>query len=82
MKFENTRVMNFGGALRGMRNPKESWNRSDTTIEVVPQTDPRFTEPLRIENTDFGLAINIGHNDMLLAQTLIRGGSEHRKFLR
>lgn len=82
MKFENTRVMNFGGALRGMRNPKESWNRSDTTIEVVPRTDSRFTEPLRIENTDFGLVIDIGHNDMLLAQTLIRGGSEHRKFLR
>lgn len=82
MKFENTRVMNFGGALRGMRNPKESWSRSDTKIKIVSQSDDCFIEPLRIENTDFGLAINIGPNDKKLAQTLIRGGSEHRKFMR
>ena len=30
MKFENIRVMNFENALRGMRNPKESWNLSDS----------------------------------------------------
>ena len=31
MKFENTKVMNFDGALRGMRNPMNSWNMSDST---------------------------------------------------
>lgn len=30
MKFENTEVFNFDGAIRGMRNPKESWNKSDS----------------------------------------------------
>lgn len=30
MKFENTKVYNFVGALRGMRNPLESWDRSDS----------------------------------------------------
>ncbi len=30
MKFENIKVMNFEGALRGMRNPKNSWDRSDS----------------------------------------------------
>lgn len=30
MKFENTEVFNFEGALRGMRNPKESWSKSDS----------------------------------------------------
>ena len=30
MKFENTWVGNFEGALRGMRNPKNSWNKSDS----------------------------------------------------
>ncbi len=30
MKFENTKVMNFEGALRGMRNPLNSWDRSDS----------------------------------------------------
>ena len=62
MKFENTSVWGFEHALRGMRNPKESWARSDSTFE----------------NGN----VVIGPNDMKLAQTLIRGGSEHRKFLR
>lgn len=30
MKFENTEVFNFEGALRGMRNPMDSWNKSDS----------------------------------------------------
>ena len=30
MKFQNTQVFNFQGALRGMRNPKNSWNKSDS----------------------------------------------------
>lgn len=35
MKFENTQVMNFSGALRGMRNPKESWKNSDSIFGIV-----------------------------------------------
>ena len=30
MKFKNTEVFNFEGALRGMRNPLNSWNKSDS----------------------------------------------------
>ena len=30
MKFENTHVYNFEGAIHGMRNPMNSWNRSDS----------------------------------------------------
>ena len=30
MKFENTKVFNFEGAFRGMRNPLNSWDRSDS----------------------------------------------------
>ena len=33
MKFENTEVFNFKGALRGMRNPKNSWDKSDSSFE-------------------------------------------------
>lgn len=35
MKFENTRVMGFEGAFRGMRNPMESWNRSDSFFDLI-----------------------------------------------
>lgn len=33
MKFENTEVFNFKGALRGMRNPLESWEKSDSIFQ-------------------------------------------------
>ena len=33
MKFENTKVMNFEGSIRGMRNPLESWARSDSKYD-------------------------------------------------
>ena len=82
MKFENTRVMNLEGALRGMRNPKESWNRSDTTVRVVSKNDKAFNEMFRVGATPFSTVITIGPNDRKLAQTLIKAGPEHRKFLR
>lgn len=34
MKFENTEVMNFEGALRGMRNPMNSWAKSDSSFGI------------------------------------------------
>jgi hypothetical protein len=34
MKFENTTVMNFEGALRGMRNPMNSWAKSDSEFGI------------------------------------------------
>lgn len=72
MKFENTEVFNFEGALRGMRNPKESWNKSDSEWEthINYNKDEVYTK------------FAIGKNDLKLAQTLIRAGSEHRKFMR
>lgn len=67
MKFEHTEVMNFEGAIRGMRNPKESWDKSDSYYG----------------NNEVGLeSYVIGKNDLELMQTLIRAGSEHRKFMR
>ena len=35
MRFENTQVSNFSGALRGMRNPLASWDKSDSFFGVV-----------------------------------------------
>lgn len=37
MKFENTRVYNFEGALRGMRNPMNSWDKSDSYFGLMSQ---------------------------------------------
>lgn len=67
MKFEHTQVFNFEGALRGMRNPLNSWAKSDSKITWEYGETPCY---------------EIGPNDMDLCRRLINGGPEHRKFLR
>lgn len=69
MKFKNTEVFNFEGALRGMRNPMNSWNKSDSKWFYN-------------DDDDWEGKFVVGENDLNLAQRLIKGGSEHRKFLR
>ena len=122
MKFEKTWVGNFEGAFRGLRNPKNSWDKSDSFFGVVnldyvsedmeiadewvkafhPDLNwpEEFTDEgcnlaeeytnklikngvLRLNDNDnvADLAF-IGPQDMKLAQTLIKAGPEHRKFLR
>ena len=77
IKFKNTDVWGFEHALRGMRNPMNSWNKSDS--KYCGDFDECEKCNLRIDTCD---AYLIGENDMNLAQKLIKGGSEHRKFLR
>lgn len=80
MKFENTEVWGFQAALRGMRNPKNSWNKNDTIIyDDDTWTGTQNGKSLG-DNTP--MMVYIGPNDMKLAQTLIKAGPEHRKFLR
>lgn len=80
MKFENTEVFNFEGAFRGLRNPKNSWNRSDSGKLYWDGT--WYHEELKNYFTEYGVNFYIGENDMKLAQTLIKAGNEHRKFMR
>ena len=74
MKFERTEVWGFEHAIRGMRNPMNSWDKSDSDWEFVE--DPSIINP-----NDQVLFV-MGDNDLALAQKLIRAGSEHRKFMR
>lgn len=67
MRFEDTSVYNIYNAILGARNPKNSWGKSDSVFKGYNG---------KIENTE------IGKNDMQLAQSLIKAGSEHRKFMR
>lgn len=67
MKFEDTSVYNIYNAILGARNPMNSWNRSDSVFNGYDG---------KIEN------IKIGENDLKLLQSLIKAGSEHRKFMR
>lgn len=71
IKFEHTEVMNFEGAIRGMRNPLNSWDKSDSEYSLDWNTKP-----------DTGIMFNIGDNDLALMKKLIKAGSDHRKFMR
>lgn len=71
MKFENTKTFNFEGALHGMRNPLNSWAKGDSGFYYTYVNENNY-------EADFV----IGPHDLNLAQRLIHGGSEHRKFLR
>lgn len=70
IKFENTEVMNFEGAIRGMRNPLNSWDKSDSGY--YNQCDECYSL------NDY----SIGPNDLDLMKRLIKAGSDHRKFMR
>ena len=76
MKFTNTDVWGFEHAIRGMRNPMNSWDKSDSGYETVHTG--KCDEGILIECKNFF----IGDNDLDLMHRLIKGGSEHRKYLR
>lgn len=89
MKFDNTSVYNFENALRGMRNPKNSWNRSDSEFGFyTPVSDEEkencYSKDMVIVNQKGNIFeyMKIGENDLKRARSLIKAGSEHRKFMR
>lgn len=75
MKFENTEVWGFEHAIRGCRNPLESWDKSDSKYIDIESEEG-------IELQSKGIYYKIGKNDLVLTQKLIKSGSEHRKFMR
>lgn len=86
IKLERTSVMNFENALRGMRNPMNSWDKSDSVFIPCPNCGGEnrciFERCLHgAERTAEG-CVKIGENDLDLAQRLVGAGSDDRKYLR
>lgn len=79
MEFKNTEVFNFEGALRGMRNPMNSWSKSDSYYGC---SEEKYCDKCYDDCIVYNNNYIIGANDMKLAQTLIKAGNEHRKFMR
>lgn len=75
MSYQNTEVFNILGALRGMRNPKESWDRGDSIARWDIEERDGTMIPVECHYI-------IGPKDMELAQKLILAGTEHAKFMR
>ena len=69
VKVEDIEVMGWRKAIKGMRNPLNSWGKSDSQVQY--------------ENIRDGVGkFILGPNDIDLALRLIKAGPEHRKFLR
>ena len=80
IKVENISIWGFEHAIRGMRNPMNSWNISDS--EYGCSYDECYSCIGREECPDFNKNYNVGNNDLGLMQRLYKGGTEHRKYLR
>lgn len=84
IKVENIEVWGWESAIRGMRNPMNSWEKSDTLYCDRVDCNPDGTCPYYGENgcdgSDGGIVL--GNNDLDLMQRLFKSGTEHRKYLR
>ncbi len=75
LKIENTQVVGWEAAIRGMRNPKNSWQKSDSGNKVMNEADVEFGYAPNIEYV-------VGVNDLDLMTRLRNAGTDHRKFMR
>lgn len=69
IKIENVDVFGWESAIRGMRNPMNSWDKSDSQFHVC-STSGRTS------------CTEIGNNDLKLMQSLVKAGTDHSKFMR
>ena len=74
LKIENTEVLGWEHAIRGMRNPMNSWEKGDSTISTCECEQ----WPHNIKKS----FDKIGPNDLDLMTRLRNAGTDHRKFMR
>ena len=81
LKIENTEVVGFEAAIRGMRNPMNSWDKSDSGYSYISDVhaiiDGRLVHQDPAEHE-----FCIGLNDWDLMTRLRNAGTDHRKFMR
>jgi hypothetical protein len=92
IKIENVEVVGWEHAIRGMRNPYDSWDKSDS---CSAETWEQFNNSLQgfdalnhlpKENPSQDnkplLDFHVGDNDLSLMKKLAKAGTDHRKFMR
>jgi hypothetical protein len=87
LKIENTEIVGLEAAIRGMRNPMNSWDKSDSgrclTHGPANCADcPYVNKGCNASDTDFDTRYIIGANDLDLMTRLRNAGTDHRKFMR
>lgn len=93
LNIENAETYGWEAAVRGMRNPMNSWDKSDTKICGTYQVG-EYCEGLFYDNCPYhdncenGVWVNefqsvhLGSNDLDLMKRLAKAGTDHRKYLR
>lgn len=66
IKVENIEVYGWETAIRGMRNPMNSWNKSDSIFNAGFGSNGTI----------------LGEDDLKLMQSLVKAGTDHSKFMR
>lgn len=87
IKFENTEVVGWESAIRGMRNPMNSWEKSDSgyCFKYGPAhcLDCAYVDNgCNASEVDINTRYIIGNNDLNLMTRLRNAGTDHRKFMR
>ena len=81
IKLENTEVIGWEHAIRGMRNPLNSWDKSDS--KFIRDPDYGCSGNCPCEDIDGHCdCCFIGANDLDLMKRLRNAGTDHRKFMR
>lgn len=85
IKIDKTEVFGFEAAIRGMRNPMNSWDNSDSGYckiladDVFCDDHCEFCKGFHCATNGFVIG---DEEDLPLAKKLIKAGSDHRKFMR
>lgn len=89
IRIDNTEIFGWESAIRGMRNPMNSWDKSDSNFDCKDCDGCYYIADNHEERTDFSVnawcnhqALRLGENDLALMKKLVNAGSDHSKFMR
>lgn len=89
IRIEKTDIFGWESAIRGMRNPMNSWDKSDSNFECRDCDGCYYINDCNTVRTEYTVdtwcnhqALRIGENDLSLMKKLVNAGSDHSKFMR
>ena len=81
LTIDKVSVYGFEESIRGMRNPMNSWDKSDSVYSNIPRTDAMIDETeLHVDSAD--PVYILGCNDATLLNKLVKAAPSHRQFMR
>ena len=82
IKIENVDVCGWESAIRGMRNPMNSWDKSDSYYYCEIEEGVESCEECQWCPNPNDKHLVVGKNDLDLMKRLVKAGTDHRKFMR